>query len=472
MFIVRLVGRLWRIAGVWGRGRRWLWFLQALPALLAGSAVVVAAAAALLTPAQELEARYLEQAKAALKAKDYAGAMTCYDRLAYLGTDRPDVLYGLAASAEGLGQIGRADVIMNGLAPPDKPGYAPAHLWQARRILAVPTAAPGAREAAESHLLRALDGELDDPDTAHALLGEVYLAAGHYDDAELHLTKAVQTRPQLRIRLAQLYALRGDKDRARGEAQLAVSFFRARTKADLDDRRARLGWADATAFLEDFPGAVAILQEGLSVADEPLYRVALGSVYLIWSDTVGRDPKADPGARAGARGDGPPLRSRERGVAQPAAGRPQGRPGGGAGAEGLAGGRRRRRCGCVRGRPRGSGADGPARAARRRQGARRRSFRARPRRLGARPGRRGAYASGAGQRAGAPDAGHRQQPGLDARGIRTGGPAAGAGFQQRRRGQIPRGPVLPRHPRADSHEDGSMEGRPGRPRGRFARQDG
>ena len=296
MLILRLVARMGRLAGVWWRGRRWGRLVQALPALLAGTAAVVALSAAVLTPAQELEARYLERAKAALKEKDYAGAMTCYDRLAYLGTNRPDVLYGLALCAEGLGQTGRAETIMNALTPPDEPGYAPAHLWLAVHIAKAPTPPPGARETVESHLLRALDGELDDPDAAHALLGELYLATPErYDQAELHLTKAVKTRPGLRMRLAQLYALRGDKERARSEAQLAISYFRARTQADVDDRRARLGWADATAFLEDFPGAVAILREGLNVADDPLYRAALGGAYAVWADAVGRDPKAKPG---------------------------------------------------------------------------------------------------------------------------------------------------------------------------------
>jgi tetratricopeptide (TPR) repeat protein len=252
--------------------------------------------ATLLTPAQELEARYLEQAKTALKAKDYAGAMTCYDRLAYVAADQPDVLYGLALCAEGLGQTGRASAIMNALTT-DEPGYAPAHLWLARRLITAPTPEPGVRDKVESHLLRALDGELDDPDAAHALLGELYLGmgAGHYDQAELHLAKAVKTKPQLRIRLAQLYALRGDKERARSEGQLAVSYFRARTMADVDDHRARLGWADAAAFLEDFPAAVAILKEGLTVADDPVYRVALGGAFFLWADAVGRDPKAAPG---------------------------------------------------------------------------------------------------------------------------------------------------------------------------------
>jgi tetratricopeptide (TPR) repeat protein len=295
VFIIRLFSRAWRQWRVWQRTRKYLYLLQALPALLTAGAVLALSLPGLTAPAQELETRYFDQAKALYKAKDYAGSMTCYDRLASLGENRPDILYGLALSAGAAGQTGRAVVVMNALAPPDEPGYAPAHVWQARRVLAAPAPSPEARRSAEVHLLKALDGELEDRDAAHALLGELYLSAGQLDQAEPHLTKAVGTRPHLRVRLAQLYALRGDKERARGEAQLAISYFRPRAANDLKDRQSRLFWAEATAFLEDFPGAATVLQEGLNATDDPVYRVALAGVYVVWSDAMGRDPKAKPG---------------------------------------------------------------------------------------------------------------------------------------------------------------------------------
>ena len=83
--------------------------------------------------------------------------------------------------------------------------------------MAAPTLSPENRRLAESHLLKALDGELDDRDAAHALLGKLYLGRGQLDQAEPHLAKAVGTKPTLRIRLAQLYALAATRTR-RGEA--------------------------------------------------------------------------------------------------------------------------------------------------------------------------------------------------------------------------------------------------------------
>jgi tetratricopeptide (TPR) repeat protein len=180
---------------------------------------------------------------------------------------------------------------MDRLAPADQQGYGPAHLWQARRLVSAGLARPQARTTAEAHLVHALDGALDDRDAAQALLGEVYLAGEQLDQARECFARAVRTKPYAHLRLAQLSAQAGDRDRARGEAQLAIAYFQVRAEADPQDREARAFWADARKFLEDFPGAVAILEKGREVTHDDLYRVALVRVYLAWADFLGRDAK-------------------------------------------------------------------------------------------------------------------------------------------------------------------------------------
>jgi tetratricopeptide (TPR) repeat protein len=295
MFTVVLFTRSWSLATTWWQGRNFRLLFQGLPALVLAAAALVVATIVSLTPGQEVETRYLQKAKSAFRAKDYPAAMTCYDRLAHLSKDRPDILYGLARTAEAQGLEEWAGILMNDLAPLDRQGFAEAHLWWARRLLLGPNASPQTRKSAEVHLLRALEGELEDREQVHGLLGELYLNARQLDEAELHLQKGVKVKPQLRLRLAQLYALRGKPNRARSEAELAVSTFRAWAKADLYEQQARLNWADATLFLEDFAGAVAILQEGLSVTGDPVYRPALARVYVAWSDALARASKPDPG---------------------------------------------------------------------------------------------------------------------------------------------------------------------------------
>jgi tetratricopeptide (TPR) repeat protein len=239
---------------------------------------------------RELQARYLSEGKAAFEAKDYAQARTCYERAIPGGRD-PEPVYRLALTTEALGDVGRAAALMRSITPGDGPGYAPAHYWFARKLLAAPPGR-GTREAAEEHLLKALDGDLDDKSAAHGLLGQLYLSTEPVlpAEAEFHLTKAVATHPIFRVPLARTFAVRGNVARARQEAELAVRFFRDRAKADSANLTARLAWADATTFLEDYAGAVAVLDEGFAATGDPTYRAAAARVYLAWFDVRRKQP--------------------------------------------------------------------------------------------------------------------------------------------------------------------------------------
>jgi tetratricopeptide (TPR) repeat protein len=281
---------------LWRSRRDYRLLLAGLPAILVGGAALTLITAAAAVPRQEVEERYFDHARRAAREKDYATAMTCYDRLAYRGQERPDVLYGMALTAEALGQSGRAEGIMAGLATTERAGYPPAHIWWARRYLFQPNPSPQAYQRAEIHLRYALEGELEDPDLAHGMLGEIYRVTGRFEQAEAHLVKAVRSRPQLRLRLAEVHALRGDQQAARREAGYAVSYFRARAKADVKDAQSRLTWADAVTFLEEFQEAVGILEEGVALEpDGPArsaYRGALGKVYATWLDHLDRQKEA------------------------------------------------------------------------------------------------------------------------------------------------------------------------------------
>ena len=271
----------------WLFSRRLRPLLFGLPALLLGVAVVTLLVLSFVQPTLAVENRYLNQGKSFIRSGKWDQALTCYDHLAHAGAAHPEYLYGLAVTLYAKGQHERAQAIMNQLAQPDTNGYPRADIWQARRQLGTPGNLAEARNRAKAHLLRALDGELEDPDEAHALLGEIYLAENQLDKAEPHLMKAIRTRPTLRLRLAQLYVLRGNKERAEAEAKLAADYFSGLARSDLQDHAARIHWADALAFLEQFPQSIEILKEGLTATQEPVYRSALAGVFLVWSDFLG-----------------------------------------------------------------------------------------------------------------------------------------------------------------------------------------
>ena len=84
-----------------------------------------------------------------------------------------------------------------------------------------------------------------------------------------------------------LYARQGDVAASKKEGKIAADFFSAKARADLFNHYARLRWAEATSFIEQFPQAVAILHEGLTGTGDPVYRVRLAQVYASWFDYLG-----------------------------------------------------------------------------------------------------------------------------------------------------------------------------------------
>jgi tetratricopeptide (TPR) repeat protein len=272
-------------------------FLQGLPALTAAGAALAIAIIAMSTPAQELETRYTERAKAAMRAKNYPEALACYERLAQMKSDQPEVLFDTAFAANAAGNPERCLLLMQQLAGPDKLGYPKAHFWHAVRLMVIPGDVRQNRQLAEAHILLALEGGVEDKEAAHGLLGELYLSKGLFDQAEPHLLIAVKTKTQVRLRLAHLYWARGNLTRARTEAQQAVNLYSTAAKADLFAHLARLKWAEALVFLEDFPQAVTILDEGLTGTRENLYRSAIAGVYVSWFDFLTRAANPNPGLR-------------------------------------------------------------------------------------------------------------------------------------------------------------------------------
>jgi tetratricopeptide (TPR) repeat protein len=277
----------------WWGGRRWTYLIRAVPALVAGLGIVTCAILVLCSSSAERDARYLEQAKAAFKACNYPRAMTCYERLVPIASGRSDVLWGLAQTAEATGDPRRAALLVSSLAPPRRRGYGPAHFLVARQLLSAPDPSREVLDAAEEHLVHALEGELEDADLAHALLGQIYLTRDRLEEAEAHLSRAAKNRPQMRLWLARVYAKKKDGDRARHEAEAVVRIFRARAQTDPSDHQARLIWADALAFLEDFQGAVTVLEERAATSDS-IYRPVLARVYLAWYDSQARVPGRKP----------------------------------------------------------------------------------------------------------------------------------------------------------------------------------
>lgn len=162
-----------------GAGRRRLrvprW-ATAMPALAMIVVMLLLGVAGWSQRPDRIEARYRQTADAAMAAEDFRTARVCYERLLQASpTDKP-LLLGLARSLLGLGQSAEAAQLLQGLAPADAPGYAPAHVLLAEQLLNASTD-PQTLQLAEAHLHRALEADPHNVD-ARALLARIYANTG------------------------------------------------------------------------------------------------------------------------------------------------------------------------------------------------------------------------------------------------------------------------------------------------------
>lgn len=155
---------------------RLLRWIGVAPSLLTILACLLIAAAAWSQRADQTDARYRDQAEAAMAAGDFRTARVCYERLLQSSPRDDALLFGLARSLEGLGQPAESAQILQRLAPPQSAGYAPAHLLIAKRLLYGPHDAK-ALAVAESHLRRVLESDPSNDD-ARSLLASLYANTG------------------------------------------------------------------------------------------------------------------------------------------------------------------------------------------------------------------------------------------------------------------------------------------------------
>lgn len=289
-FMVAFFG-LWN----WGKTRHWVYFFQALPAIVVLITVIVLLSLRLTISAGELKSRYKEAGKEAFKAKNYPLTRLSYERLVAMGGygEDPADLYKMAVTLDAMGDKQRALRIMNELAPAEGAvGYGDAHLWMAGQLRG-DLGNDKSRKLYEVHLEKALDSGTTDNDLANIWLGELYARTGEPRKAEKHLANAVKNRPDARMLYAQILAQQKKTDLATEQAEIAAKYYRDRARLNLADRPSRISWAETQMFLEDFPGAIKILEEGWAFNRDPVYRVSIGNVYVTWQRYVAKKTPDD-----------------------------------------------------------------------------------------------------------------------------------------------------------------------------------
>lgn len=266
------------------------YLMLGLPSLAAMLAVTVLTVVILAQPEATLLERYTSEARRSMRAGEYDRAQECYARLLELNGDDPSVRFEVALLEATLGNEERAKAILSELASTESLGYVPAHIWWARRYLASVEkgAGPNVLQPAELHLQRAIEGDPDNA-VAHVLLGRLYLSVAEHERAVQHLLFATRSLPEARLDLAKAYAASGRPRLAQEQARAATENFRQRVSMVSDDSTARIAWARAALFLNDYQTAVRVLAEGYNLSGDRAYREELGSVYASWSSSLDSD---------------------------------------------------------------------------------------------------------------------------------------------------------------------------------------
>lgn len=359
---VHVIGAFFNSMGAtfvaWWNKRNIRYLLQGLPALFVFVGIVVVATFCIFQDQALLAKHYQFEAQKALaeaeslrvakrdSSKPIALAQSYYNRLTELQRDNQENRYQLArsylqramvaetkarAADEKLktapNDAAKADLqadydknrdeavamqaatlrMMSYLAPSEKRGYGPAHLWMVDylyRFTQGPDGkpqppSPRAVLEAERHLLHALSW----PDEgvrvgAHFGLARLYRDTGRLDEAKKNLTEVAMRHPEYRLILAQWAKIQNENESVTAHAKAAENAFRARLSTTNDNHEARFGLVDCLMLQSRFSEAQEALNEGMTLAGSSAeilraYARKNTGLLLAWCDFKQNDPRSN-----------------------------------------------------------------------------------------------------------------------------------------------------------------------------------
>jgi len=278
----------------WRRTRDYVRLMLGLPALLALALLGGYGVFLYGWKPAHAESRSYEVARTAFQGQDFERARVAYQSLIQLGgKDRQEYAYRLMLSLVRLGKDRDAAVMALVLAPPNRPGYAPAHLFMARSLLGGTNVGRAMVETAATHLERVLTSDPSNLE-AHDLLSQIYMSTGRMDAAKRHLLELVSTSGDAMLRLAVVMSAEGDANGTRYWAERAAKFFRGKVEqTKTDDVANRLALANALVLQEDFSGAWDLLAKAGKEFKNPAYKAALARTAADWAQNLAQRSPGD-----------------------------------------------------------------------------------------------------------------------------------------------------------------------------------
>lgn len=227
-------------------------------------------------------ARYEAAFNEALKTGDLGVQETCLKALCNLRSSEPeyrlrlgDFYVSSGRREEGYNEIAR-------LAPEKTMGSFQARLWLVRQSLSPEPIRRMSQDEVEKQLKLVLEASPRNLE-AHRILAALYLQKQDWSLAELHLTEAAKTLPELNLEIAQLKRqMNRPGEDAEAAAMRAVAELSQLLEKDRSNSKMRISLAKALVLSADFDQARGVLQSGLEQsADSQELKDALADLELM-----------------------------------------------------------------------------------------------------------------------------------------------------------------------------------------------
>ena len=305
--LVGVVGYpMWTFLRKWSTSRPLAPLAWGVPAVVAVVVVGLLAATGHRVSRSDLVVRYRESAAEAAARGDTKAVELWLEKAVLLNPNDKAFHYGLALTAEQDGRHDRARQIMRTLAPDERTGYGPAHLWIAGQIARSRQEDASNRDAQTGpqtdtdqvknerlrhHLTASLQYH---PENVAALdqLARLELSQGNLPEAIDQFERLVRIDRKFSFMLARLHVIDGDREESRSVADAGTDYFRRQVESNPDDIESRIHWARLHGFMEQFDRTVEILIEGAvrkpAPEDMNRLRMELGHAFLGWAKHVER----------------------------------------------------------------------------------------------------------------------------------------------------------------------------------------
>ena len=262
--------------------------LLCLPALIV-AVLVVAAIVRVHLFGGDIVNRYRDAALTAMKEQDWELAKTYLGRIVNSREDITDIdRLRWAQALEQTGSPSQASIVLDSLAPEDRPGTPLAHRLKAiavaRQVVDQTNETDtGEIERLHWHLKNA--GKPDDW-VLNEAWANYYLKVGQPSKATKYLQAAAEYKPEYWLAISQLFKRNGDAANERLALDEALAFYKQKVSDAPMNVRSRLVLANLLVRLKQIEPAEQVLLRGLQLKDEPLIRRSMADFYLMRHDLV------------------------------------------------------------------------------------------------------------------------------------------------------------------------------------------